>query len=309
MVFAPMLFLALWRANGSVQLSCVVGRRVKGVNLNFGRLLATDVAASVMLLLLLVAARLVAGHVIKARTDAAPQLQRRWMTNVRNLLVLLAVIGLVLIWAPQLRTFALSLTAVAVAVVVATKELILCFSGSLMRASSRAFSVGDRIEVAGVRGEVVDHNIFVTTLHEFEPASGGFRYTGQTAVIPNSAFFGSPIRNDSLTRDYASHSFYVTVEPFADIARERPAIEDLVARHYAPFRAEAARVHASIERRFGLDLLDDLVQVRFRTSDIGKYRIGITLFCPRSAAEALENDITCDLLSFIHATSTKEAAA
>lgn len=44
-------------------------------------------------------------------------------------------IGLVLILAPKLRTFALSLGAVAV--VVATQELILCVSGLLLRASVR----------------------------------------------------------------------------------------------------------------------------------------------------------------------------
>jgi small-conductance mechanosensitive channel len=68
--------------------------------------------------------------------------------------VVLLLLGLVLIWAPQLWTFALSLAAVAVEIVVATKEMILCISGSLMRASPRAFSVGDWIEVADVRGEV-----------------------------------------------------------------------------------------------------------------------------------------------------------
>ena len=135
-----------------------------------------------MLILLLV--RLAAGLAIRRRTDAAPHLRRRWSANVRNLLLILALIGLMLIWAPQLRTFALSLTAVAVAIAIATKELILCFSGSFMRASSRSFTVGDWIEIAGTRGEVVDHNIFVTIVHEFEP--GTYNYTGRTAVLPNS---------------------------------------------------------------------------------------------------------------------------
>lgn len=117
----------------------------------------------------------------------------------------------------------------AVAVVVATKELILCFSGSFMRASSRAFAVGDWIEIAGARGEGVDHNLFVTILHEFEP--GTFNYTGRTTVLPNSVFLGQPMRNDSLMRDYAYHGFSLTLDPVVDVFAERPAIEEIVARH------------------------------------------------------------------------------
>ena len=259
---------------------------------NFDAYPVFDIAASIALLIILLVVRFLAGHAIRSRTDAAPHVQRRWTATVRNLLFFLAVIGLVLI-------------AVAVAVVVATKELILCFSGSFMRASSRAFSVGDWIEVAGLRGEVIDHNVFVTTLHEFEPAPGSFAYTGRTAVVPNSAFFASPIRNDSLMRDYTYHSFLLTLDPVVDVFAERQAIEEIVARHHAPFREQAARANASKERRHGIDLLDPQLRVGFRTTELGKYGIGITLFCPTEAAERLENDITCDVMSFLHGIASR----
>ena len=262
------------------------------------RLPVIDIAASLALVFLLLLIRLAAGHAIGRRTDAAPHLQRRWTVNVRNFLLFMSLLGLVLIWAPQLRTFALSLTAVAVAVVVATKELILCFSGSFMRASSRAFSVGDRIEIAGVRGEVVDHNVFVTRLHEFEP--GSFNYTGRTTALPNSVFLSQPMRNDSLMRDYAYHGFSLTLDPAVDIFAERVAIEEIVARHHAPVNAEASRANALVEERFHVDLMDAQVRVVFRTTDLGKYRIGVTLFCPTRLAESLENDITCEVMSYLH---------
>jgi small-conductance mechanosensitive channel len=262
------------------------------------RLPLVDIGASLVLVLILLLVRLAAGHAIRLRTDAAPHLQRRWTANVRNLLLFLGLLGLVLIWAPQLRTFALSLTAVAVAVVIATKELILCFSGSFMRASSRSFAVGDWIEIAGMRGEVVDHNLFVTLVHEFEP--GTFNYTGRTAVLPNSVFLGQPMRNDSLMREYAYHGFSLTVDPVIDVFAERAAIEAIVARHHAPLREAATAAHAKIERRFDVDLMDAQVRVVLRTTELGKYRIGVTLFCPTRLADSLENDISCELMSHLH---------
>jgi small-conductance mechanosensitive channel len=266
-----------------------------------------DAVASLALVLILLLARLAAGHAIRSRTDAPLHLQRRWTANIRNLLVFLGLVGLVMIWAPQLRTFALSLTAVAVAVVIATKELILCFSGSFMRASSRAFTVGDWIEVGGVRGEVIDHNLFVTTVHEFEP--GSFSYTGRTAIVPNSTLLSQVIRNDSPTRDHAYHRFALTVDPSVDVYARRAAIEALVERRHAAFTDEAARANEAIERQFGVDLPDALVRVDFRTSDLGKYRIIVTLFCATRSADALENDVTCDIMSFLHETRRQDVQA
>lgn len=267
-----------------------------------------DIAASVALLGLLVAIRLVAIRLLRSKTGASPHIQRRWSATIRNVLFLLGVIGLVLIWAPQLRTFALSLTAVAVAFVVATKELILCFSGSFLRASTRSFSIGDRIEIGNSRGEVVDHNIFVTALHEFDGNVQYFQFTGRTVVIPNSILLNTPVRNFSLLRDFIYHSFSLTLEPTTNVFGHRDMIEATVDQHYAPHRAKAEQVNASIERRTAVDLKDALVSVRFGTTDIGKYRVTITLFCTSNAAEPLERQITCDLMSRMHDLARQAAS-
>lgn len=266
-----------------------------------------DLIASLILLVVLLIMRMIANRLLKSKTDAQPHVQRRWFATIRNVFLFLLLLGLALIWAPQLRTFALSLTAVAVAVVVATKELILCFSGSFMRASSRAFFVGDWIEVGAVRGEVVDHSVFVTKLQQFEP--GSFHYTGRTVTIPNSAFFASPIHNLTIGRDYIFHSFSITAEPSFNIVAEAARIDAVIQRHYGPYEAEARRINASLERRAGVDLLDPEVSVRYTTTDIGKYRVNIRLFCPTGLAEKLENDISRDLMSDFHDLAKRDRAA
>jgi len=268
-----------------------------------------DLAASAVLILLLLLVRILAIRFIRRKTALAPNLQRRWITSIRYVLFFLLLVGLVLIWAPQLRTFALSLTAVAVALVVATKELILCFTGSFMRASSRFFSVGDWIEVNGIRGEVVDHNLFVTTLQELDGGPHAFHYSGRTAVVANSAFFANPVRNLSFLKDHLFYSFAITVDPAVDIFAHRARIRDIVERHYAPLRPQAAHVNAQIERRAGVDLLDPEVRIRFSTTDLGKYRITITLFCPSARAEELETEIVCDLMAELRAHTPDSARA
>ena len=79
--------------------------------------------STTLLILGVIALRVVIAGVIR-RNVASSELRGRLLVNSRNALVLLAVFGLVFIWGEQLRSLALSIVAIAVAFVVATKELI-----------------------------------------------------------------------------------------------------------------------------------------------------------------------------------------
>ena len=87
-----------------------------------------------------------------------------WRVRLNNAALVAMVASLVAIWSTQVQTFALSAVALAAALVVATKELILCVSGGFLRATTRSFAVGDRIEVSGQRGEVIDLGFLTTTI-------------------------------------------------------------------------------------------------------------------------------------------------
>ncbi|NDV01940.1 mechanosensitive ion channel family protein [Pseudoroseicyclus tamaricis] len=267
-----------------------------------------DLLVSLLLLLLLWVARKIVVRSIRARAELAPQDQRRLLTSTRNAFLLLLLIGLVMIWAPQLRTFALSLTAVAVAIVVATKELILCLSGAVLRATTGAFAVGDWIEVGDNRGEVTDHTVLATTLQEFGAGPYAYVPTGRTIVFPNSLLLTTPVRNLSAMREATYHRFTVTLDPMPRIEGAHAALSQIVARHYEPFRESAARVNAAIERRTHTDLPDPAPLVRLRTSDLGKLRVEVTLFCPPQAAERLESEITAEILAAMDAERQKGAA-
>lgn len=266
-----------------------------------------DLLASFLLLLLLWITRKVVIRSIRARPELAPHDQRRLIASSRNVFLLLLLVGLVLIWAPQLRTFALSLTAVAVAIVVATKELILCLSGAVLRATTRAFAVGDWIEIGESRGEVTDHTWLATTLQEFGSGPHAYMPTGRTIVVPNSLLLTAPVRNQSALRDHTHHTFAMTFDPVPQLEGTHALVSGIVDRHYEPFRDQATRAKAGIERQTHSDLPDPAPVIRFRTSDLGKLRIEITLFCPSQAAEQLESEITLDVLAAIHVNQTKDA--
>jgi hypothetical protein len=110
-------------------------------------------------------------------------------------------------------------------------------------------------------------------------------------------------------RDYTFHTFALTFEPDLSLDGLEAEVARIVETHYGPHRIEAARANARIERRSGVDILDPETRVRPSTSDLGKYRLTITLFCPTRLAEPLEDAITWDILRYCRAQAQAVAGA
>ncbi len=176
------------------------------------------IASSVFLLVAVVIRAVIATHIHRAKVSS-PEVRRRWMVNLRNGMLLFITGGLILIWARELQTLVLSIFAIAAALVIATKELILCISGNVLRATSDSYTVGDRIEINGLRGDVIDHTLLATTLLEIGPGMASHQHTGRTIVVPNSLMVSTPVINETYTDAYVLHHFSVPVGPDRDWKR------------------------------------------------------------------------------------------
>lgn len=164
--------------------------------------------SSVILIGVVLSSRAVLSKFIR-RSVQSNELRVRWLAQMRNILLLLMLLGLTLIWAQELRTLALSIVAIAVALVVATKELILCVTGSIIKSGARSFAIGDRIQIKDFRGDVIDQNLLTTTLLEVGPGKLTHQRTGRMIVVPNAMFVSEPLINESYTHDYVLHVFIV----------------------------------------------------------------------------------------------------
>ncbi|MGJ8651890.1 MAG: mechanosensitive ion channel domain-containing protein [Opitutaceae bacterium] len=153
------------------------------------QILATAVLVGLILLFQLAGNRWINNRQFRSSTY-----RRRWIVGMRNLRLLILVVGLILIWATELRTAAISAVAIMAALVIGTKELIMCVLGSIVKAGSNAFALGDRIRVGTVEGDVIDQSLLSTQLHEVQEG----QYSGQTVSIPNSQFLSQAIHNSTI---------------------------------------------------------------------------------------------------------------
>lgn len=209
--------------------------------------------ASLVLIGVLLVVRWIASAMITARRSDSPERRRSRLVMTRNALLLVFVFGLYLIWQPELKSFALSIIGIAVAMVIATKELILCVSGTVMIRLNGAFSVGDRIEVAGHRGDVIDMTLLATTIIETGPGQLTHQYTGRKVVLPNSLFVGSGFINETFTNEFVLHVFTVPVPISADWRALERCILAASQEACAPYLDEA---RAHLERLADIEALN-----------------------------------------------------
>ena len=186
------------------------------------------------------------------RTVQSPELRGKWLVNSRNGFLLLMLLGLVMIWGEELRTLALSIVAIAVAFVVATKELILCFTGSILKSGSRSFVLGDRIQVKDLRGDVIDQTLLATTILEVGPGKHLHQRTGRRIVIPNALFVSEPVVNESFTTHYDFHVFTVPFKREDNWQAAQTALLDSATRHCQPYLELVRRYMSKIGNQRGL---------------------------------------------------------
>lgn len=180
------------------------------------RNLLRDLVLTALLLMGMLTLRAGMRKAIMHRDDFSLEIKRRWLVTLRNLILGLTVLGMVLIWGQEIQTFAVSLVAVAAAFVLATKEVILCMLGSVYRTSSRLYEIGDRIEVAGIKGQVIDVNLISTTLIESSRAENNKGTVGRGIKIPNSMLFSNPVYNETMMGHFAIQTIHIDIEREAD---------------------------------------------------------------------------------------------
>lgn len=105
-----------------------------------------------------------------------------------------------LLWAGEIRHGLISIAALVAALILASKEMWSNFFGMVTRSVVRPFAVGDLIEIAGMRGRVVDMDSFTVRLLVYGAAG---QVTGKIAEIPNSVLLTTPVVNHSLAGDYS----------------------------------------------------------------------------------------------------------
>jgi len=240
--------------------------------------------------------RFLVSRYIRKNVDSI-ELRRKWLVQTRNGFILFLLLGLVFIWGSELRTLALSMVALAVALVVATKELLLCVSGSVLKSVSRSFDLGDRIQIKDFRGDVIDQNLLATTILEVGPGKITHQRTGRMSVIPNSLFVSEPVINESYTNDYILHVFTIPFKREDNWQAAQGIFLESANRHCQPYIEEVREHMKQLSETKGFDIPTVEPRVTIQVPTAGEVHLIIRLPAKSHQRSYIEQSILSEVLS------------
>ncbi|MBX3331681.1 MAG: mechanosensitive ion channel family protein [Nitrospira sp.] len=252
---------------------------------------ALDGLKSLILLLTLIIVRPLIVRWIARNPTLSMESKRRWVVTTRNSVVFAFLIGLVIIWAHELQAFAVSLVALAAAFVLATRELILCWSGAALRVGSKAFAVGDRIQIAGHRGVVLDHDAFATRLLEIGPGQSAHLYTGRVTIFPNSLLLTNTLIKENPEQEYGLYTLIVPVKNDEEWQKAERALLEAAKAECAPYMDEAARQMKLLEQTNLLEAPSPEPRITIQLPDSGKIHLVLRFPAPDRGRSRIEQAI------------------
>jgi small-conductance mechanosensitive channel len=172
---------------------------------------------------------------------------RYWARKLTHYAVgLVTVIGLAVVWRAFAGRVGVVLGLAAAGLAFAMQEVIGAIAGWFNVLSGRIFRVGDRIQMGGVRGDVIDITPLRTKIMEIgsgagtESWVGGRQFTGRVVAISNKATFTEPVFNYSAAFDYLWEELTVPVAFRGDWQRASDILEEEAVRVSAGAAASGA---------------------------------------------------------------------
>lgn len=251
---------------------------------------------------LLIGMALLASHLwarYLSRGEISAEKRRLHLVWARNIIWFAALLVIVAVWASTIAGFALSLAAVAAAILIVSKELIMCVHGYLYVTLVQPYKIGDVVEFNGLHGRVVDIDMFATTLVEFDKAG---QRTGKVVEFPNGLLLTHPLKNSSPTGAYGLYAIRIPVPVggLPDLERIEAAALAAADRATATWRDEAmAHFRKASEQNF-IALPSGRTKVSWDFSDPEHLVLVIRVACPSDERSRVEQAVfreTWDALS------------
>lgn len=229
---------------------------------------ASNMVATFILVTTLVIARYFLVRAIRKKKDEwFPERKMRAVGAVRFAFLTFLVLGLLYIWSAEVGAFAVSIAAVALAMVISVKEVLLCLNGGLFRVRAHLFDIGDRIEVDGVRGDVVEAGLLSTRLLEVGPGSTSYQHSGRTVAIPNSVFLDHKVHNESLLEDFFLFHVEISLKANEDWRLARSILLQAAEEECEPYISRALEKGRRMERKIGVEIPRVQPRVSLRLPD------------------------------------------
>ena len=270
-----------------------------------------------LLSLVFVAAVLVASWVFRTLAGlltghgkGTPLQVKFWTRQGISLLAaVVLILGLLSIWFSDPTRLATAFGLVSAGLAFALQQVVTSIAGYFVILRGNTFTVGDRISMGGVRGDVTRLGFIQTTIMEMgqPPSVQGAdpamwvhsrQFTGRIVTVSNSKIFAEPVFNYTRDFPFIWEEMAIPITYTADRTRAEAILLEAARLHATEANAMAAEKKQELQERFGVEPVELDPKVDYRITDnwleltvrfvIGTHRI-------RGAKDAMSRYIVLEL--------------
>jgi small-conductance mechanosensitive channel len=249
-----------------------------GINPENGRKLLLSLVFLIVVLLLSKALKAIFGKVTTGIHD--PGIQTKfWIRQAISLLsAVVLILGLLSIWFNDPARLATAFGLMSAGLAFALQQVVTAFAGYFVILRGSTFTVGDRISMGGVRGDVMRLGFIQTTIMEMgqppsvqaaDPAMWvkSRQFTGRIVTVSNSRIFSEPVFNYTREFPYIWEEMTIPITFKEKRARVEQILLESASHHGIDSTNLPAEESARLQESYGITAKDMCPQVYFRITD------------------------------------------
>jgi len=144
--------------------------------------------------------------------------------NVIYIVTIVLIVVVFFIWIQNINSITIFLGVAGAGLALALQEVILCVAGWLLILIRHPYETGDRIEINGIKGDVIDIRLFQTSLLEIGNWVDADQSTGRIVNFPNSYVYKYENYNYSRGFEFIWHEIPILLTFESDWKRGKEII-------------------------------------------------------------------------------------
>lgn len=173
-----------------------------------------------------------------------------WKNSVNNTYYFLLLVFLFNIWVEQVESLATLVGLVGSGLVIALQAPVMNIAGWIFIIIRKPFDVGDRIEINGVAGDVIDIRFFQFTINEIGNWVAADQSTGRIIHIPNGEIFKASQANYDQGFSHVWDEISLRVTFDSDWKKAKQLCEKIVNEHAEELSFSAKRKLLEASKKF-----------------------------------------------------------
>ena len=254
----------------------ILGIRLVGINVENGQKLLLTIFFILIIFLLRRGAKILTQKLMRGSHNERVRFWTRQAINLASAVLLL--LSLISIWFDDPTRLATALGLVSAGLAFALQKVITSLAGYFVILRGKNFSIGDRITMGGVRGDVIALDFIQTTIMEMgqppsvqsaDPAMWvkSRQFTGRIVTVSNDKIFDEPVYNYTRDFPYLWEEISIPITYSTDRERAEQILLECADRHTIQINQMSAEALQKMHKRYFIQAADLTPRVYYRITD------------------------------------------